>query len=189
MPTGMMIGDENRSVTPGKSQRSVDRFIPSRSALDLDIAHYNLVKENANANDLDLANEVQSPSKVRPSAAVLRRRVRVPLSPRDLACTPLALSETRLTSAPARSRIAGGIQEAAGVELSAGRRREQRRENPRVQVQGASPRARVAPPRSSRKRPTEANADDDVPSTLVAPETDSNSPGGVASAPLLLRAN
>ena len=43
----------------------VDRFIPSRSALDLDIAHYNLVKENANSNDHDLANEVTSPSKVR----------------------------------------------------------------------------------------------------------------------------
>ena len=43
----------------------MDRFIPNRSALDLDIAHYNLVKENANANDLDLAAEVASPSKVR----------------------------------------------------------------------------------------------------------------------------
>ena len=43
----------------------MDRFIPSRSALDLDIAHYNLVKENANSNDHDLANEVTSPSKVR----------------------------------------------------------------------------------------------------------------------------
>lgn len=43
----------------------VDRFIPSRSALDLDLAHYNLIKENANSNDLDLASEVTSPSKVR----------------------------------------------------------------------------------------------------------------------------
>lgn len=43
----------------------MDRFIPSRSALDLDIAHYNLVKENTNSNDHDLASEVTSPSKVR----------------------------------------------------------------------------------------------------------------------------
>ena len=52
----------------------VDRFIPSRSALDLDIAHYNLVKENANSNDLDLAAEVTSPSKVRPPRPRFRRR-------------------------------------------------------------------------------------------------------------------
>ena len=48
-----------------RSSPQPDRFIPNRSALDLDIAHYNLVKENANANDLDLAAEVASPSKVR----------------------------------------------------------------------------------------------------------------------------
>ena len=48
-----------------RSSPQADRFIPNRSALDLDIAHYNLVKENANANDLDLAAEVASPSKVR----------------------------------------------------------------------------------------------------------------------------
>ena len=46
-----------------RSSPQPDRFIPNRSALDLDIAHYNLVKENA--NDLDLAAEVASPSKVR----------------------------------------------------------------------------------------------------------------------------
>jgi len=46
-----------------RSSPQPDRFIPNRSALDLDIAHY--VKENANANDLDLAAEVASPSKVR----------------------------------------------------------------------------------------------------------------------------
>ena len=53
------------------SSTQPDRFIPNRSALDLDIAHYNLVKENANANDLDLAAEVASPSKVR---RLLRQR-------------------------------------------------------------------------------------------------------------------
>jgi hypothetical protein len=57
--------DENRAVTPGKAMRAVDRFIPSRSALDLDIAHYNLVKENTSGADVDLASEVASPSKVR----------------------------------------------------------------------------------------------------------------------------
>ena len=56
-------GDENRAVTPGKAMRAVDRFIPSRSALDLDIAHYNMVKENASNSNLDLASEVASPSK------------------------------------------------------------------------------------------------------------------------------
>ena len=67
-------------LPPPASQ--VDRFIPSRSALDLDIAHYNLVKENANANDLDLAAEVASPSKVRRlsvnilSATIRSRRVK-----------------------------------------------------------------------------------------------------------------
>ena len=53
------------------SSTQPDRFIPNRRALDLDIAHYNLVKENANANDLDLAAEVASPSKVR---RLLRQR-------------------------------------------------------------------------------------------------------------------
>ena len=53
----------------------MDRFIPNRSALDLDIAHYNLVKENASANDLDLAGEVISPSKVRsPTRSPTRAR-------------------------------------------------------------------------------------------------------------------
>lgn len=61
-------------LPPPASQ--VDRFIPSRSALDLDIAHYNLVKENASSADLDLASEVASPSKVRR----VRTRSEVPLS-------------------------------------------------------------------------------------------------------------
>jgi len=42
----------------------------------LDIAHYNLVKENASSADLDLASEVASPSKVRRG----RTRSEVPLS-------------------------------------------------------------------------------------------------------------
>ena len=61
-------------LPPSASQ--VDRFIPSRSALDLDIAHYNLVKENASSADLDLASEVASPSKVRRD----RTRSEFPLS-------------------------------------------------------------------------------------------------------------
>lgn len=42
----------------------------------MDIAHYNLVKENASSADLDLASEVASPSKVRR----VRTRSEVPLS-------------------------------------------------------------------------------------------------------------
>ena len=68
----------------------VDRFIPSRSALDLDIAHYNLVKENASSADLDLASEVASPSKVRRD----RTRSEFPLSAiaRDLVSRSKALA-------------------------------------------------------------------------------------------------
>ena len=75
-PTQRLGSAKRSSKTPG------DRFIPNRSALDLDIAHYNLVKENANANDLDLAAEVASPSKVRRlsvnilSATIRSRRVK-----------------------------------------------------------------------------------------------------------------
>ena len=58
------------------SSTQPDRFIPNRSALDLDIAHYNLVKENASSADLDLASEVASPSKVRRD----RTRSEFPLS-------------------------------------------------------------------------------------------------------------
>lgn len=88
----------------------VDRFIPNRSALDLDIAHYNLVKENASANDLDLAGEVISPSKVRsptrsptrargnersrvlPSRASVHPKISPPARTTDLEFTPGAAS-------------------------------------------------------------------------------------------------
>jgi hypothetical protein len=88
----------------------VDRFIPNRSALDLDIAHYNLVKENASANDLDLAGEVISPSQVRsptrsptrargnersrvlPSRASVHPKISPPARTTDLEFTPGAAS-------------------------------------------------------------------------------------------------
>jgi hypothetical protein len=68
--SGIPTNDPADCYFPASSTQP-DRFIPNRSALDLDIAHYNLVKENANANDLDLAAEVASPSKVR---RLLRQR-------------------------------------------------------------------------------------------------------------------
>lgn len=41
----------------------MDRFIPARSAMDLDVAHYNLLKENCGSG------AVSSPCKARPAHA------------------------------------------------------------------------------------------------------------------------
>ena len=49
----------------------VDRFIPSRSALDLDVAHYILSKEVAGNDGESEVKEIKSPAKVR---ALERRR-------------------------------------------------------------------------------------------------------------------
>lgn len=51
--------------------KQVDRFIPSRSALDLDVAHYNLSKEVAGNDEESEVKEIKSPAKVR---ALERRR-------------------------------------------------------------------------------------------------------------------
>jgi len=51
--------------------KQVDRFIPSRSALDLDVAHYNLSKEVAGNDGENEVKEIKSPAKVR---ALERRR-------------------------------------------------------------------------------------------------------------------
>lgn len=45
--------------------KQVDRFIPSRSALDLDVAHYNLSKEVAGNDGESEVKEIKSPAKVR----------------------------------------------------------------------------------------------------------------------------
>lgn len=42
----------------------VDRFIPSRSALDLDVAHYILSKEAAGNDGESEVKEIKSPAKV-----------------------------------------------------------------------------------------------------------------------------
>ena len=100
--TNSVLGSPRQRTPQSAKATRGDRFIPNRSALDLDIAHYNLVKENANANDLDLAAEVASPSKVRRlsvnilSATIRSRRVKP--FPLDRA-SPI----DRLTDAPPRS--------------------------------------------------------------------------------------
>jgi len=73
----------------------VDRFIPSRSALDLDIAHYNLVKENASSADLDLASEVASPSKVRTPRSKTRDR-KSPSAPRQMRVSMASIANGRV---------------------------------------------------------------------------------------------
>ena len=54
--------------------RQVDRFIPSRSALDLDVAHYNLSREGGESEVDDAVKEIKSPAKVRASTRSKRAR-------------------------------------------------------------------------------------------------------------------
>lgn len=62
-----------RAGTPtGRAQ--VDRFIPSRSALDLDVAHYNLSREGGESEVDDAVKEIKSPAKVRASTRSKRAR-------------------------------------------------------------------------------------------------------------------
>ena len=55
------------------AMRQVDRFIPSRSALDLDVAHYNLSREGGESEREDAVKEIKSPAKVRGDDATTTR--------------------------------------------------------------------------------------------------------------------
>ena len=55
----------------GSSKGEMDRFIPNRSAVDLDLAHFSLVKEN----DVNKANQQQEQALVSPSKEEYKRRL------------------------------------------------------------------------------------------------------------------
>ena len=55
------------------ARAQVDRFIPSRSALDLDVAHYTMSQEGRGAEGEEDAKVIKSPAKVRGGARRARR--------------------------------------------------------------------------------------------------------------------
>ena len=62
----------NHANTPSKGSKcEMDRFIPNRSAVDVDLAHFNLIKEN----DLNKANLQQETELMSPSKEEYKRRL------------------------------------------------------------------------------------------------------------------
>ena len=66
-------GSSAYAGTPSKagSKSDMDRFIPNRSAVDLDLAHFSLIKEN----DVNKANQPQETALVSPSKEEYKRRL------------------------------------------------------------------------------------------------------------------
>lgn len=100
----------------------LDRFIPSRSAMDLDLAHFNLLSENEAPANSNL--DVLSPQKVSIASCSLLHRLR------NIAAFDLALcvltgafpsdSTVRQKAVPCVDELIGSLSTAGGVQEAIG---------------------------------------------------------------------